>query len=111
MGQFKIVERLDLGFLGKDWKKEGCFLEFTAITWDETEKLAKMQGDNPRDPKVALTLGKEGMALLERHFVKGKAIDEKGEAVKVKVEDLRKFPPSVIMKALNELAGEIPPNV
>jgi len=103
MGKFKIVKRLGLDFLGSEWKE--CFLSFTAVTFAETELLARA-GVNKKET----ALSKAAMKLLEDHFVSGEAIGEDGKKRPVSKEELADFPPDVIVKALQLLAGETGPN-
>jgi hypothetical protein len=72
------------------------------VSFNEAQDWQKKYSDlDPKDPKnLALVLG-----LLEERFISGTALDEKGEKVNIKTEELGDLPVAVVTEAIKELSG------
>jgi hypothetical protein len=102
MSKFKVLKRLDLSYLGEEWKE--CYILFSSITFNEVGQYKVAEKTDDEKAKLALQ-------SLEDHFIEGKAIDESGKIVILKKGDLKDLPVDVVLKAVNFLIGEVGKNV
>jgi len=85
--------------LGEEYKD--CYLSFQSLSYGELKGLAKLKdGDESK-------LNEEGVKLIDKifdKFVSGKTLDDKGNLVDVKKEDLQHFPLSIVKNIADFLA-------
>jgi len=113
MSKFLLKKKFSLAFLGKKWKEKDTYIVFNAFTIrDIKEKLPKLiaiDEDNTKSIESGITAMLE---LLQEKFISGSGVDEKGEKVDIKAQDLEELPVEVISKAIDflsqGLAGETP---
>jgi hypothetical protein len=106
MAKFKITRKLNLGFLGEGW--EQCSLTFNALSTDDiVNKLAMFASFNEKDFKAISEAMSQMLNLISSIFIEGTALNEKGEVVPVTADDLKSFPPSVLRKVIDFLAGDL----
>ena len=104
MSKFSIIKEVDLGFLGKAWEENKCNLQFSAFTIrDIKERFPKISADNKNSEAMQNGLD-QTIDLLKEHFVKGTGIDDKGEVVEIKGEELIDLPAEVITKIFSFLS-------
>lgn len=103
MSRFRIVKKIDLSFLGEEWKD--CYLEFSAITFGEARRYVNFNFKGNTEKALD-----EVLSLLEGNFIGGKAVVETGKIVEVKKEELKDFPAEIILKVINALIGDIGKN-
>jgi len=104
MGDFLLVKRFELGFLGEKWKD--AYLEFNAFTVkDVRDKLPKLTKIDETKSKSVSGGMQVMLELLEEKFIDGKAVDKDGNTVKVKAGDLVDLPIEIISKAVGFLSG------
>ena len=102
MPKFKIYKRLDLSYIGPEWKD--CYLLFSSITFSEVSQYKIAEKTDEEKSQMALK-------SLEDHFIEGKAVNEKGEIIAIEKEDFKDLPVDVVLKAINFLIGEVGKNV
>lgn len=106
MSKFSIIKEVDLGFLGKAWADNKCSLQFTAFTIrDLKEKFPQISSE--KSPEAIKNGLDQTIALLTDHYVKGTGIDEKGEVVSIKAEELIDLPAEVITKIFSFLSESL----
>lgn len=103
MAKFNITKKVDLSFVGDKW--QGCYLEFSAITFGEARKYVNTNFKENTDKALDMVI-----QLLEDKFVGGEAVGMNNEKVVVDKEDLKDFPAEVIIKVVNVLVGDIGKN-
>lgn len=100
--KFKITKHFSLEFLGEEWKE--CFIDFRPFTVaDVKEKLpeiAKLDDGSEHIAEGADAL----VGLLDAKFIKGKVINEEGQAVDLTKEDLKDLPLEVLGRAFSFLS-------
>jgi len=103
MAKFVVKKRVDLGFLGDDWKE--CYLEFNTPSYGEVKEFIPLA--NEKDQTRAVQAGLE---LLQKLYLGGKGFD--GSAVvDVKKEELEELPVEVLTKSFQVIVGTPPPNL
>ncbi len=107
--KFDVNKRLDLHYLGKDWKDNDCFLEFEALTWEDMESGFSDIGSVDPDNLDSVSAGiKTSSKLLTERFIKGKGISD-GKVVDITKENFSQLPAEVTMRALNFLSQSLSP--
>jgi len=99
MAKFNIVKKLDLSYLGEEWKD--CYISFSAITYREVEAYTMVDRE---DTKAATDMA---ISTLQNHLVEGFGIDEKGERIAIKKEDIIELPLEIVIKAINFLTADV----
>lgn len=100
---FKIYKRLDLSFLGEEWKN--CYINFRPVSPLEVMEMSELP--DPKEQKGAAY--KYGLEMAVSHFVNGTAITEGGE-VDMEADDLRTIDRLVLDEASKLLMGVVDPN-
>lgn len=98
----KIKKRLELGFLGEDYK--GCYVVLNKLA------ISEIQDYDKRSREVIEDNVKSALLILEevkKHFVEGKFIDE-GNEIDLKADDLGDFDYDTIEKLFFMLTGYNP---
>ena len=98
--KFKITKKVDLGYLGDEWKD--CHLEFRVPSYGDIQDLGEIDESKP------IEASKKALEVLGNAFVSGKGVDEKGEKVDIKKEDLKDLPVTVLTKAMTGLTEPAP---
>lgn len=98
MSRFGATSRVNLSFVGDDWK--GAYVDVAVPTYDETETLAELRAEGN-----IVETAKAMMAYAEEHFVAGQA-PVNGELVDLKASDLRNLPIHAVKKITDTLNGE-----
>jgi len=101
MGKIEIKKKIQLDFLGEDYKE--AYLEFRAIPLKEYEVYTK-QLQNEKDDSVA---GLMVIDILDKQFMGGEFPDEKGEMFKVEKDQLKDFDIETAIKVFQALTGQI----
>ncbi len=104
MTKFAITKKVDLAFLGDKWKENECYLEFTAFTIRDLQDKFPEISIQEKDAKSIRSGMTKTIELLTEHFVTGKGIDDKGEVVTIKGEELVDLPAEVITKIFSFLS-------
>ncbi len=109
MDKFEVTKRMSLDFLGTQWKKEKCYLEFNELTIkDLTGDFSKMGGVDPEDQASVIAGLESSNTLIKDRFVRGLGISG-GKAVKITKDDIEKLPAKVLMRAIAFLSQELAP--
>lgn len=95
--KFKSERTFDMSDFG--WKD--CKFVFEAITWGEQRKLdkARIKWQNPEDTDYE-EAANEIVDILKNKFVRGEALDDKGEKVPVTKDDFEELPFDVFIKLI-----------
>ncbi len=102
--KFDVTKRLDLHYLGKEWKKNDCFLEFEALTWEDMEGgFSDIGASDITDPDSVTAAMKTSSKLLIERFIKGRGMSG-GKVVDITKDDFSQLPAEVSMRALNFLS-------
>lgn len=93
--KFKVVKKYSLAYLGDEWND--CYLEFNPVTIkDVTGDFGKLATVDQEDKLSVLEASEKTLKLLKDRFVSGYGINEKGERVEVKADDLEDLPAEVL---------------
>jgi len=107
MSKFKILRQFDLEVIGKEWK--GCYLEFNALAYGEIFDLVDLQQFDMSNPVEAKKSKDATLNLLQSKFVKGTAINTKGETVPFVKEDFVELPVNIVNNIVIWMFGEPDP--
>lgn len=99
MPKFIATRHFSLTFLGEEWKD--CFIIFRSLSVNEARELMK-QKLTGKDPAEIITVS---LNLLKTHFIKGTAVGEGNQIVKLTKEDLADLPAQILEKAVLFLVG------
>ena len=94
MSKFKITRKIELKFIGEEWKD--CYLEFEPITIKETKQYMDIEDEKE--------VGLKAIELLKQKFISGKAIIEDGTTIDVKKDELEDFPSFVLVEVMSFLS-------
>lgn len=107
---FLVKRRLDLEFLGDDWK--GAYVNFRAPSYTEVKEIAALenkqdkqgaQDNNQQDADVVIN-------TLKDHIVDGKGYDPENQGLAdITKDNFEDLPPQVISKAVELLLGDPDP--
>lgn len=101
--KFNISRKYSLESLGESWKD--CFVEFTPVTIREVQDITELAKVDPDNVKSVTGATGTLIELLKKHFVGGKAINDKGEVVDIAGEDLIDLPVDVMGGMVGFLLG------
>jgi len=97
--KFDITKRLDLGFIGEEWKD--CYIDFSLPSYADIKDFANTDGNEGEAVE-------KGLDKLVELFKKGKGIAD-GKTVDILAKDIKDMPMEIINKALKLISGEIDP--
>lgn len=108
MSKFKVIKRLSLKFLGKEWEK--AYIDFQPVTiGDIKNKFPEFSAIDEKDQKATVeSLGKV-LDFLQSKFISGKAVLENGSLADLKKEELEELPAEVLSRALSFLSQGVTP--
>lgn len=85
MSKFKAIKRLDLSFVGEDWKE--CYINYNALTSKDMDEFVTLGNTQADDPKLVEQRISKIRSILKNHFISGKAVGEDGSLVDITLED------------------------
>ena len=97
--KFDITKKVDLAYLGEDWKE--CYLEFNLPSYGDLKDLTNA---DTTDAEKA----EKGLETILGLFKGGFAMSE-GKKMEVKKEDLEDMPVEIMNKCFKAISGEIDP--
>lgn len=103
--EFIVKEKFPLDFLGTEWHDAYINFSLPSLEEDLAEEMPT-EDDIKADPKGST---KQMVAKLESHFIDGQGWNG-SQLVDLKVEDIRKLPTKVFVKATIFLSGAPDPN-
>ena len=100
---FRVVKKLSLKFLGKEWGE--AYINYQALSVkdirDKFPKFAKMDTKNQDEVLGSI---ENILNLLKEKFISGKGINEKNELVDLTKEDLEELPSEILSRSLSFLS-------
>lgn len=93
---FKLVKTVDLAKFGWD----DCSLEFNSPTFAEMKKYDRVVGNSE-----ATDAAIEIVEMVQSKFIKGTALNDKGEKVEVKKEDFANLPFDIVLHCITQISG------
>lgn len=106
MPKFKITKRFSLDFIAPEWKD--AYIDFNVLTVADVKEsfptLAKMKDvQEGEDVSAGLEMV---LTLIKSKFIEGKAVNNEGELVPLKIEDIEELPVTVLSKAISFLSQD-----
>ena len=101
--KFSISRKYSLDSLGEAWKD--CYVEFSPVTIREVQSITDLATVDPKNMKSVAGATDSLIELLKKHFLVGKAIDDKGSMVDLKADDLIDLPVDVMGGMVGFLLG------
>lgn len=95
-----IRKRVDLDFLGEDYKES--YITFKAIPIKDFELIQKTQSEIGEDNIKALHFILEN---LKKYFIEGKGIDENKKVIDLVIDDIGELDQASIIKCFQALTG------
>ncbi len=106
MSKFAIKKRVELAFLGDEWKD--AYIVLTPLAVREFKEIQKAAPQDDTDNAANIEAMDTMMLLIKEHFLSGKGWD--GEAlVAIEPEDLDDLPVEIISACISSLAGTTDP--
>lgn len=106
MSKFQIKKKIDLSFLGDEWKE--AYIVLTPLAVREFERIQKIAPKDETDVEANLAAMDSMVEIIKEHFVSGKGWD--GEAlVAIEAADLTELPMEILSVCISSLAGKTDP--
>lgn len=106
MSKFAIKKKVELGFLGEEWKD--AYIMLTPLAVREFERIQKIAPKDDTDVDANLEAMNQMLAIVAEHFVSGKGWD--GEAlVAIEKDDIKDLPMEILTVLISSLAGKADP--
>lgn len=97
---------MSLSFLASGWEK--AFIEFQALSVaDVKDKFSAFTAVDTTNPEAVAGSMQRLLELLQSKFIKGQAVDEKGEMVDLTKEDMVDLPVEFISEAISFLSRSL----
>jgi hypothetical protein len=103
MAKFKLIKKIELDNLGKDWKD--CFINFKAPTYNDLKEIIALSKETKEKQSES------ALRFLNDRFINGKGIAEDGKMIDMVKEDLAELSVDALVDILTRLSGEPTPKV
>lgn len=101
MSKFKLKKKVDLSYLGDDWKD--CYITFQSPSYKDIKSIAQVDVDN--NPEEAT---EKSMDIMKDLFIEGLANTDKGKET-IKKEDIGDLPLEILTTLIESIAGKTDP--
>lgn len=108
MSKFAIKKKVELAFLGEEWKD--AYIILTPLAVREFERIQKLAPKDETDVDANLAAMNQMLEIIKEHFVSGKGWD--GEAlVTIEKDDIIELPMDILTVCISSLAGKSDPKL